>query len=63
MVQLKCGKAKKGGEKVKNFVFVVERAILPSFVIKYARFRSQESMSQDLNNLLDNESGSQVELA
>ena len=47
MVQLKCGKAKKGGEKVKNLFFVVERAILPFF------------LSQDLNNLLDNESGSQ----
>ena len=61
MVQLRCGKAKKGGgggESEKLF-FAVERAILPFFLIKYARFISQESMSQDLNNLLNNESGSQ----
>ena len=52
-------KSEKGRRESEKLFFVVERAILPFFLIKYARFTSQESMSQDLNNLLDNESGSQ----
>ena len=42
--------------------FVVERDILPFVLIKFARFTSQESMSWDLNNLLDIERGSQYNL-
>ena len=59
---VKMWKSKNGGRESEKLFFVVERAILPFFLIKYARFTGQESMSQDLNNLLDNESGSQQNL-
>ena len=39
--------------------FVVERDILPFVRIKFARFQGKKKMSWYLNNLLENESGSQ----
>ena len=40
-----------------KIVFVVERDILHFGRVKFARSTSQESMTWNLNNLLDNESG------
>ena len=53
-MSIEMWKSKKGrGESEKLFV-MVERAILPFVLIKYARFMSQESIILHLNNLLEN---------
>ena len=53
-MSIEMWKSEKGRIESEKLFFMVERAILPFVLIKYARFVSQESMILHLSNLLGN---------